>query len=310
MKCILHIGTEKTGTTSIQDFLTANEEELSKRRIAISKALGRGNNRVLALYFQDNLDDMSQRLRLTSVEAQRDYFAPVLSAFKAEVEAVRTDHDLFVISTEHLHSRLKSPEAVRSVRDFLVTLFDEIHVYVYIREQAHLVESIYSTWIEGGGGSLTLEEFAQQAVVGNPYYDYELLLRMWEEAFGMDALHPKVYRRDSMEQGDVRKDFLVNAFGLSDLSGLDFPAVESNRSLGSLGLAIGLTLNKRMPQFWPSGSRNRLRDAIMRACVLSGLARIGKRTPVNAEKIRTRFKNSNATCAKRYFGTEKLFQSS
>ncbi len=307
MKCILHIGTEKTGTTSIQDFLVANQAALSKQRIAISTALGQGNNRALALYFQDNLDDMSRRLRLTSMDAQRAHFAPVLEEFKAEVEAARANHDLFVISTEHLHSRMESTETVRAVRDFLGALCEDTQVYIYIREQARLAESIYSTWIEGGGGSLTLEEFAREADVGNPYYDYDLLLHMWEDAFGIEALHPKVYRRDGLERGDVRKDFIYNALELTDFSYLHFPALESNRSLGSWGLVIGRTLNKVMPQFWPNDRRNRLRDAIMRVCVLSGVAYIGKRTPIKAERIRNRFEASNTACATRYFDTDKLF---
>ena len=307
MKCILHIGTEKTGTTSIQDFLTANRDALSNRRIALSTALGEGNNRALALYFQDNLDNMSRRLRLHSMEAQRAHFKPVLDAFVTEVEAARANQDLFVISTEHLHSRLKSPETVRALRDFLGTLFEEIHVHVYIREQAGLVESIYSTWVEGGGGSITLEEFAREADVANPYYNYDLLFQMWEDAFGIDALHPKVYQRDELVQKDVRKDFLVNALGLSNFSGLRFPVEESNRSLGRFGLAIGRVLNRTMPAFLRDGRRNRLRDAIMRACVLSGVARIGKRTPIKADKIRARFNASNTACATRYFGRDQLF---
>lgn len=307
MKCILHIGTEKTGTTSVQNFLTENRNALSARGIALSHSLWEGNNRALPLYFQDDLDDMSKRLGLTSIEAQRAHLEPALAAFKAEVEAARETHDVLVISSEHLHSRMKSRQTIAALQAFLATLFDEIQIYVYIREQASLVESNYSTWVEGGGGSLHLEEFAGEADAGNPYYDYNLLFGMWESVFGLSALHPKLYRRDALEQGDVRKDFLITALGLSDSSGLHFPAAEANRSLGRVGVAIALTLNKSMPQFWPNGSRNRQRDAMMRLCVLTGIARIGKRTPIQADKIRSRLQTSNTACAKRYFGRQELF---
>ena len=54
MKCILHIGTEKTGTTSIQDFLQINNKNLIRQNIS---SLNRGHyiesNRLLVAAFQE-----------------------------------------------------------------------------------------------------------------------------------------------------------------------------------------------------------------------------------------------------------------
>ena len=44
MKCILHIGTEKTGTTILQDWLYDNKVELSKVGVYLSDNLGKTNN--------------------------------------------------------------------------------------------------------------------------------------------------------------------------------------------------------------------------------------------------------------------------
>ena len=57
MKCILHIGTEKTGTTLIQDCIYSNYNALSKQRVAVSNELDRPNNRKLVAYFQTTFDD-------------------------------------------------------------------------------------------------------------------------------------------------------------------------------------------------------------------------------------------------------------
>ena len=57
MKLILHIGMEKTGTTSLQQWLFQNKILLSNNGFGISEILGEGNNRKLPSYFIDDYDD-------------------------------------------------------------------------------------------------------------------------------------------------------------------------------------------------------------------------------------------------------------
>ena len=65
MRCILHIGTEKTGSTSLQTALSVNREHLSERGIFYSKAAGTLNSRALAAAFcQYSSDDYLARLGL------------------------------------------------------------------------------------------------------------------------------------------------------------------------------------------------------------------------------------------------------
>ncbi|AJE45420.1 hypothetical protein [Celeribacter indicus] len=302
MKCLLHIGTEKTGSTSIQDFLVLNRAALSRKGVMVSKALGRGNNRALPACFQGRLDDLSRRLRIPSLEAQKAHFSPILERFLSEVEAARASHDLCLVSSEHLHSRLRSPEEVAALREFLAPHFTGIEVFGYFREQASLVKSNYSTWVEGGGGSASLARFCEEAMPGNPYYDYCALAEMWSAAFGHDSFRPRLYRRDALHGGDVRRDFAAEALKLDDLSDLTFVVTESNRSLGAAGVLIARGLNATLPQFWPGGGRNRLRDGLMRAAVLSGLARIGRLEFPEAAAIRARFEAPNLLFSQRFFG--------
>lgn len=309
MKCLLHIGTEKTGSTSIQSFLTCNLEALSRQGIKVSETLGAGNNRALASYFQGGLDDFSRLHKLKTLKEQKAYFAAILDEFLVEVEAARETHEVFLISSEHLHSRLRTPDQVLELQAFLAPLFQDIQIFGYFREQASLVKSNYSTWVEGGGGAASLSTFCQEATPGNPYYDYYALAEMWTAAFGDDAFCARLYRRSALHEGDVRKDFAIEALGLQNFSTFTFVETEANRSLGSVGIAIARGLNSVLPQFWLGGRRNRLRDGLMRLAVLSGLARIGQLKFPQADEIKGRFKKSNLLFSQDFLGeSDNIFQ--
>ena len=74
MKCILHIGTEKTGTTILQDWLYDNQAELSKVGVCLSDNLGKTNNRLVPAYFLGHLDDWAMHNGISSDAEKRQYF--------------------------------------------------------------------------------------------------------------------------------------------------------------------------------------------------------------------------------------------
>ena len=59
MKCILHIGTEKTGTTSLQSFFNINRDLLISNQIYYLKSPGLTNHRIVPVLFypDDYIDD-------------------------------------------------------------------------------------------------------------------------------------------------------------------------------------------------------------------------------------------------------------
>ena len=57
MRCILHIGTEKTGTTSLQAALSSHRESLSKQGVLYARAPGQRNSRSLAAAFSTKRDE-------------------------------------------------------------------------------------------------------------------------------------------------------------------------------------------------------------------------------------------------------------
>lgn len=74
MKCILHIGTAKTGTTLLQNWIYDNKVEFSKSGIYISENLGKTNNRLIPAYFSSQLDDWAKRNSIKTLGEKKSIF--------------------------------------------------------------------------------------------------------------------------------------------------------------------------------------------------------------------------------------------
>ena len=67
MKCILHIGTEKTGTTLLQEWLYHNITSLSKCGIYLSEIIGKPNNQLVPAYFSNRLYSWAKSKGISSL---------------------------------------------------------------------------------------------------------------------------------------------------------------------------------------------------------------------------------------------------
>ena len=95
MRLILHIGTEKTGTTAVQNFLYQNRQSLLQRRIGLLSSIDSPNNRKLYAYClpEDKFDDYFWDLNIRDVTAKGAYFSGFESTFSSEVESLRGQVD-------------------------------------------------------------------------------------------------------------------------------------------------------------------------------------------------------------------------
>ena len=69
MKLILHIGTAKTGTTTLQHWFASNRESLQAQGIYYPKSLGKVNHRALSIFAMnpERPDDSFYRNKIFSV---------------------------------------------------------------------------------------------------------------------------------------------------------------------------------------------------------------------------------------------------
>jgi hypothetical protein len=194
MKLTLHIGTEKTGTKTLQSWLSANRPALREQGVLYPASLGAFFHRDLSIYAMDadKPDDGFAAKNIASPEAHEAFRAKLRAGFADECEQ-NADAPRWVMSSEHLQSRLTTVEMVKRVRDFLGDRFEAIEVVVHLRPQIDVAVSLASTAVRVGL-KVTPRWFAEKEP-SSAYYNYDLLVRRWEEVFGADALLIVPFRR-------------------------------------------------------------------------------------------------------------------
>lgn len=182
----LHIGLEKTGTTSIQAFLDANREALADRAgLWLPRSLGHHNHKLLAAYgFEAGSRDIAVTgagigPEIADMEAYRATLRERLLR-----DAERGAGGPGVISSEDL-SRLYQPSEVARIVDLLSELTDDLRVIVFVRRQDLLASSRYYSLVLGGG---TEQAVFPQKPGGAPYYDYNRTIGNWIDALGADRI--------------------------------------------------------------------------------------------------------------------------
>lgn len=256
-QCFLHIGVEKTGSTTIQSFCADNADKLKQQGILYPKILrGKRNNHFkMAVYAQDDdkTDDLRRGLGLLTPESVVAMRQRLKNKFYNEVNNAQVQ--TLLISNEHCHSRLVTVREVRRAYDLLAPLCQTIKVIVYLRPQHELAVSRYSTHIKfGGKPGKVFPAVGKDSM----FYNYQRVLSIWSEVFGEDNIVPAVFNRKELVGGDVVTDFIdkvgIVKDGLQDV-------VAQNESLSMEALIFLGHLNAHLPPFVdgkPSGLRKHL----------------------------------------------------
>ncbi|MGB3313379.1 MAG: hypothetical protein WBB85_03115, partial [Albidovulum sp.] len=213
MRLILHIGTEKTATTTLQHFLYDNRAALAARGVGLSDVAGSPNNRRLAAYCQPDgrIDNFFRGRKIATPEDKAAFFAGFAEDLSAELAGLGTG--TVILTSEHFHSRLIDRDSVQKLHDLLAPLFSEIRVLCWFREQAAVARSLYSTAIKGGK-TVGFDEFLDGCTPDSHRYNYHDSFRLWADVFGADALVARLFDRAAFVGGDIVTDFL-------DAAGID-----------------------------------------------------------------------------------------
>lgn len=299
MRLVLHIGTEKTATTTLQHFLYHNRSKLAARGVGLSDVCGKPNNRLLAGYCQPHgqFDNFFRALGLRSPEEKQAVFADFPERFGAEVAGMTGD--VMVLTSEHCHSRLTTPETLAALQDLVTPHFSEVRIICYFREQAAVAKSLYSTAIKGGKGK-AFEDFLGNCTPKNLRYNYAASADLWAEAFGREAFHPRLFLKDALADGDIVTDFL-QAAGI-DPTGLDRDIPNQNESLGAYGMMLGRVVNEVHPRYLPNGASNPVWQICTNGVLKSALGQEGRLSFPEAATLYERFDESNRDFAARYLG--------
>jgi len=256
VKCILHIGTEKTGTTSLQEFFHRNRARLAELGYVYPQSLGLRNHRALptAAYGPQRRDDFTQRQGITTDPDLRTYQAQVRHQLQQELAPYPSRHTV-IFSSEQLQSCLRTPADLDRLRRFLHGLdLEPTEVVVYLRHPVELANSLYSTAVFFGS------TIAYPPGPENEYYHnlchHQGTLTRFSQVFGPEVLRPRLYNRAELVNGSVIDDFAA-AVGLPCFpDGFTIPPPQ-NQSITALGLELLRRVNQILPLVFTAGAQPR-----------------------------------------------------
>jgi hypothetical protein len=301
MRAVVHIGTEKTGTTTLQEFLHRNRERLRKQGVLFTQSAGKRNNQQIAVaaYSPDRRDDATIRLGIDNVKVLRAHQTRVIDDLAGEIAS--HDGDRVLVSSEHLQSRLRNPEEIRGLEDILSSLgLREIEIIVYLRDPREVCRSLYASAIAMGS------TMRQPPAPETPYFEiicnHRRTLENWAAVFGADVVRPRLYEQGSWVGGSLIEDFCLAAGIEFDDEFVVPPA--RNESLSHLGLEVLRRINAQIPRI-SKGHFNRSRAALVALVRTHCKGASYVPGPEIVEAYHQHFNSSNEWVRKHYFPERK-----
>jgi hypothetical protein len=303
----LHIGTENTGTTTIQAVASSNRALLEQAGICYPRFPGKSGHAGLTLYAMQRIDKAGGLRALLGIgdrDRARAFLDNFIPSLLEEVDASGCAEVL--LSNEHLSSRVKAEAQIRHLVDGLREIGDAIKVFIYLRPQYELLGSSYSTAVKSGGTArIDLQKYLHK-----PLFDYDAVLARWESVVGFENMSVRRFARTRFVGGDLIQDFF-HALGRTVPAGLVIPP-EKNARLDTDRLEFLRVANHYLPRL-DGGNVNSDRTGLA-----SALARLELGTPQGPRghipaafcaEIEAAFADSNARVAARYFpgADETLF---
>ena len=174
-RLVVHVGTPKTGSTTIQAALAALEPELRQHGVHVPRSgrIGAGSA---------HHADLPRTLNAFRSN-------PARGAWPALVDELRrTDARQFVIPSEAF-TRPRHPAAVEAIACVADRCALEVHVVGYVRPQCQCFDSTYAQRVANGYERLPFDVFAavslfRPSMARHPWLSYRRVFARWRAAFG------------------------------------------------------------------------------------------------------------------------------
>jgi hypothetical protein len=199
---VLHIGTGKTGTSSVQFFLRDNRERLLELGYLYPKSPGGARHGRLSLFIKsdEELLDSPNWLRQNRSDPVRFRRAFRRRLF-SEIESSGVSRVL--LSDEVLF--MQPDRALKRLRHLTDRIAQSLRLVVYLRRQDDHMVSRYQQGVKIGW-VMRLREWAQEDM--SSLYDYHARLRTWRRLLEPTELVVRRFEPDSFVDGSLYQDFL------------------------------------------------------------------------------------------------------
>ncbi|MDD5274980.1 MAG: hypothetical protein PHR16_02735 [Methylovulum sp.] len=236
---VLHIGTEKTGTTSIQEFLALNRTQLNASGILYPTSLGAKNHTKIAAYADTHPWRLTRNpFGVDSDEKHRLFRKDLEQQFQNELESNTCPQA--IISNEHLHSHISKPEQIQFLKNQLEKHFSSITVLIYFRRQDLMAVSRYSTALIAGFVPDSYFNFDSNSY----YFNFFAIYQNWLNCFGKDAIKVRIFAKEHFINGNLLSDFCAAA-GIPENTGLLMPE-RKNEAFSLAAECLVIALNQQI----------------------------------------------------------------
>lgn len=147
-KVILHSGTEKTGTTAIQNILAQEQKELLDNRILVPKSLCIGHTHLRLTMSCTDFNLKNPLLSILNIKNQSEHTSFIESTKKNFFQEIKkTNPELVLISDEHINVHLCTVNMLSRINDFFHPAA-QINPVLFFRRQDYLLAAMISESIK------------------------------------------------------------------------------------------------------------------------------------------------------------------
>jgi hypothetical protein len=307
MNIILHVGTEKTGSTAIQSILKDSYRELLSSGYLFPTNIGEPCHIKLTACALGGLNNSPIRklLGIEEEETFRQFTENTRENLRSEIK--KTNPKTLIISDEHINAHLAGAKLLAEYKRVIEQFGTVQVVIIYLRRQDYFRLSLFAEAVKSG--NLTHFDINNLLPVFDsvpPRFDYLNILQNLEEVFGKECLIPRVFDRSEFLDRNVVNDF-IDVCRLP----LSHQALNRNDKNSSIDGRVIRPLAKVSSFIQKSGLSNKLRNSIISR--ISGLFTgppIVLEPDVHQSYMR-QFEEQNRQIKKRYFEhlpTDTLFK--
>ena len=225
MTVYLHIGTPKTGSTSIQCFLHTNRDVLKKLGYLYPCSIlnpYRFDHNIFAWELKTHLENKA-------------WIPPSFHELQKELTLSQANN--VIISSESLQIHCNAPQDIEYLKNLLVRIgFTQIYIIIYLRHPQDLFVSMCSQVIKNAQNEIFLSPPKNESDIFQHIYDYRETIQNYEKVFGRENLRIRLFDKEEWYEKDLLKDFLAT-IDVECSTDFVFPP-KWNETLDLLGIEI------------------------------------------------------------------------
>ncbi len=300
MELILHIGREKTGTTSLQSHLKNDFFGFKNKTYYFPSDFTKwDSNRAFTALFDNNLRyNFYKQLKIESAEEYGVFKNKIVEDFEKQFRnSSKLKIEKWIISSENLSTNLLTIDQLEDLKNFIYKYFSSVKIICFVKDQFADAISRYSQEIKMGGIN-SWENFLIDVNEAHPIWNHNLFAQNLASVFKKKDIYFENYFDT---KGNNRN--IVNYFYEKYLTKTHLKIIEknktSNQKLGFLATSCLRVINEKYPRF-SSIKNERMRLHLYKKIITFDCGELGSVYQKNKKPLINKFSNSNETFARQY----------